>query len=92
MKLVSILAIGLLVLAIGCASTPKSFDQAMLLVDKAAAIAEKQGTAYSATVRWNGKLGGAWIQRAELDSGVTVEVHFHGNAAAERVAVEKPNP
>ena len=92
MKLISTFVIGLLVLAaMGCASTPKSFDQALLLVEKAAAIAEKQGTAYSASVRWNGKLGGAWIQRGELDSGVTVEVNFHGNAAAVRAAV-KANP
>lgn len=86
----TLFAIGLLALATGCASTPKSFDQAMLLIDKAAEIAERQGTAYNATVRWNGKLGGSWIQRAELDSGVTVEITFHGNAA-ERAAVNKPN-
>ncbi len=92
MKTFYAIALGfVIVLATGCASTPKSFDQALLLIDKAAAIAEKQGTAYTATVRWNGKVGGSWIQRAELDSGVTVEVNFHGNAAAQRAAV-KPNP
>lgn len=92
MKRLSMLTIGFLILTAGCASTPKSFDQALLLIDKAAEIAERQGTAYNATIRWNGKLGGSWIQRAELDSGVTVEVTFHGNAAAERVAVKKLNP
>lgn len=91
MKFISMFVLGMIVLTMGCQSAPKSFDDALMLVDKAAAIAEKQGTAYSATVRWDGKLGGAWIQRAELDSGVTVEVNFHGNAAAERAAVQ-PNP
>lgn len=80
-----------LILVAGCSSTPKGFDQGLLLIDKAAAIAERQGTAYSATIRWNGKVGGAWIQRVELDSGVVVEVNFHGNAAVERAAV-KPDP
>lgn len=87
MKLISMLAIGIILTIAGCQTVPKSFDQGLLLIDKAATIAEKQGTAYSATIRWNGKLGGAWIQRAELDSGVIVEITFHGNAAAERAAM-----
>lgn len=89
MKSIYAIALGfIVVLATGCQGTPKSFEQGLLLIDKAAEIAERQGTAYSATIRWNGKVGGSWIQRAELDSGVTVEVNFHGNAAAERAAVD----
>jgi len=91
MKIISTIVLGLLVVvATGCNSAPKNFQQGLDLIDKAAAIAEKQGTAYTASIRWDGKLGGAWIQRAELDSGVTVEVNFHGNAAAERAAVKNP--
>ncbi len=75
------------VLLMGCNIVPKSFEQGLQLIDKAAEVAEKQGTAYNATIRWDGKVGGSWIQRAELDSGVTVEVTFHGNAAAERPSV-----
>lgn len=74
----------------GCAALPKSWDEGLALIDKAAEIAERQGTAYTAKISWNGKFGAAWIQRAELDSGVTVEVNFHGNAAAERDAVGPP--
>ncbi len=83
------------VLVAGCQTLPTSFDQGLQLIEKAADVAEKQGTAYSATIRWDGKLGAAWIQRGELDSGVTVEVSFHGNAAAERAAVKpelNPDP
>lgn len=90
MKIISMLAIGIVLALAGCQSIPKSFDQGLQLIDKAAAIAEKQGIAYSATIRWDGKLGGAWIQRAELDSGVIVEITFHGNAATERAAVSAP--
>ena len=89
MKLIYAIALGVIVvLATGCQSLPSSFDQGLELIEKAADLAEKQGIAYNATIRWNGKIGGAWIQRAELDSGVTVEASFHGNAAAERSAVE----
>ncbi|MHA2279451.1 MAG: hypothetical protein ACXAC5_00970 [Promethearchaeota archaeon] len=72
---------------LGCQAAPKSFDQGLALIDKAAEIAQKQGTAYTASICWDGKLGGGWIQRAELDSGVTVEVNFHGNAASERATL-----
>ncbi len=89
MKLIPI-ALGLMILA-GCQSVPKNFEQGLMLIEKAADIAEKQGTAYNATIRWDGTVGGAWIQRGEFDSGVTVEVTFHGNAASERDAV-KHNP
>lgn len=96
MKLIYTIAFGVVVIfATGCQSMPKSFDQGLTLIEKAADLAEKQGIAYSATIRWDGKIGGAWIQRAEVDSGVTVEASFHGNAAAERPAVkivEKPDP
>lgn len=85
MKKIAIFSI-LLVLT-GCAAVPKSFDQGLQLINRAAKIAEQQGTSYSATIRWNGKLGGAWIQRGELDSGVTMEISFHGNAAAQRPSV-----
>ena len=78
----------IMILAIGCQTLPTSFDQGLQLIEKAADVAEKQGTAYNATIRWNGKLGAAWVQRGELDTGVTVEVSFHGNAAAERAAVK----
>lgn len=83
--------IALLLVAPGCNTVPKSFEQGLQLIEKAAAVAERQGTAYSATIRWDGTVAGSWIQRAELDAGVTVEVSFHGNAAAERDAV-KPSP
>lgn len=90
---ISIFVIGLfatLVLLTGCQTVPKNFEQGLQLIQKAAEIAEKQGTAYNATIRWDGKLGAGWIQRAEIDTGVTVEVNFQGNAAAERAAVKKP--
>lgn len=80
-----------LCLLTGCASTPEvNFDRALMLVDKAAALAEKQGIAHTSTIRWDGKVGVSWIQRGELDSGVLVEITFHGNAAAERAAVNRP--
>lgn len=82
-----LLALTCILFILGCQSVPKGFDQGLALVDKAADLAEKHGTAYTANLRWDGKLGAAWIQRAELDSGVTVDFTFHGNAAAERDAV-----
>lgn len=78
-----ILTLSILLFA-GCNATPKNFDQGLKMIEKAAEIAEKQGTAYTANLRWDGKLGASWIQRAELDSGVKVDITFHGNAAAER--------
>lgn len=90
MKRAILSVIASLTLLAGCQAAPQGFEQGLQLIDKAAEIAEKQGTAYSASIRWDGKLGAAWIQRAELDSGVTVEVNFHGNAAAERETVHKP--
>lgn len=89
-KTLSVITISCVLFALGCNATTKNWDQGLALIDKAAKIAERQGTAYTATIRWDGKLGGAWIQRAEIDSGITVEVNFHGNAAAERAAVKKP--
>lgn len=90
MKNVIVMGILCVFLLSGCQSSTASFNQAMELIDKAAAVAEKQGTAYNATLRWNGKIGGGWIQRIEVDSGVSVEIHFQGNAAAERATVVRP--
>jgi len=71
----------------GCQAIPKTFEQGMDLLDKAAEKAEKHGTAYSGVIRWDGTVGGAWIQRGEVDTGVYLEFSVHGNAAAERPAV-----
>lgn len=90
MKLISTFAFVTVLVLTGCQSLPTSFDQGLVLIEKAADLAEKQGIAYTSTIRWNGKVGGAWIQRAELDSGVTVEANFHGNAAAQRATVPDP--
>lgn len=92
MKLIYVIALGVVVvLAAGCQSMPTSFDQGLMLIEKAANLAERQGIAYSSTIRWDGRMGVTWGQRAELNSGVTVEANFHGNAAVERATV-KPDP
>lgn len=86
-----IILLSLVFVLVGCNAVPKSFEQGLALIDKAAKLAEKQGTAYSATIRWNGEVEGLWVQGINLDSGVTVEVSFHGNAASERAAVGENN-
>ena len=84
----------LILFSVGCeGTTDKGFDQGLQLIEKAAELAERQGTAYNATIRWDGTIEGAWKQGIELNSGVTAEVSFHGNAAAERQSTsQKDNP
>lgn len=72
----------------GCASTmPKDFQEVLGGVEKVASIAQRQGLAYTMTVRWGGKPAIGYTQKVFLNTDVYVELVFHGNAAAERAAV-----
>lgn len=74
---------------LGCA-TDKTFTDAMIVVDKAAALAEKHGLAYHASLRWNGNPKFEYTQSAGLNTGIDLELRFDGNAAAGRPAKVGP--
>jgi len=64
----------------GCkAGQPKSFDEAMVLIDKVQTIAEKHNLSWSGDLDWNGRAEVYWGTQAGLDSGVAVKIHLQGN-------------
>lgn len=67
-------------LQIGCAAAPKNMNEALMLIDRAAGIARTQGVSYKASLTWDGTASGFYTQRAGLDSGMAMEIHFQGNA------------
>jgi len=68
----------------GCASMPKSVNEAVMVMDRLSEIAEKNGAAWTAELEWDGTLAVQHSQRVGADSGVTVKFRAHGNAASER--------
>lgn len=77
---------------LGCA-TDKTFTDAMIVVDKAAQLAEKHGLSYEADLTWSGSPEFYYRQAGGLDTGVRLAVRFRGNAAAGRpMEVGPPAP
>lgn len=65
----------------GCqTSGPKSFDDAMILIDKAREIAKEQGVSWKASVISTGSPELYEKAAFGLDTGIRVEIHFQGNA------------
>ena len=77
-----------LLLAGGCATSgPQNFEDTMQLLDRVDQVAKENGVAYGATLRWNGRPSLGQKTDFYLDSGLSVEIHLQGNAAANREAV-----
>lgn len=73
----------------GCQSAgPQDFDDALLLVDRARAVAQEQGVAWTASIRSSGSP--EVYERASfgIDSGIVLDLKFQGNA---QTATGEPN-
>ncbi|UCC32312.1 MAG: hypothetical protein JSU86_08520 [Phycisphaerales bacterium] len=60
---------------------PKNFDEAMIVVEKAREVAQEQGVAWHADLTFDGSPNFYESAAVGLNTGITVRVHFQGNAA-----------